>query len=346
MKRRGKAAFHLCLALTLVCIVFVPSTVNGQGPREPRALSGTVYYAGGNQPAENVSVELHAYEGTMIAPQATDAKGWFEFRGLERGVYTITIHPSGFEPVNLNFDLSFNSSRGNVIYLKAILKDSDQPPQRSPVSAHELSMPQKARDLMQSGRKKLYQGKDAQDGLADFEGAVVAAPGYYEAYYQIAVAYLTLGKRDDAEKNFRKSIEVSGGSYGNAEIGLGSMMLDHGSFADGEKTIRRGIELSPDSWLGHYELGRALLNENRISEAQESAELARSLAPSVPIIYRLLSNIHLREKDYHALLQDLDAYIHLDPASPAGVHAKELRAQVQHKLAADELQPTTGHNPR
>jgi tetratricopeptide (TPR) repeat protein len=174
---------------------------------------------------------------------------------------------------------------------------------------------------------------------------VGAAPGYYEAYYQIAMAYLTLGKRDDAEKNFRKSIELSGGSYGDAAIGLGTTMLDHGSFADGEKTIRRGIELSPGSWLGHYELGRALLNENRISEARESAELARSLAPSVPIIYRLLSNIHLREKDYHALLQDLDAYIRLDPDSVAGVRAKELRAQVQQKIATDELQPSTGRNP-
>jgi tetratricopeptide (TPR) repeat protein len=339
MNRRGMGTSRLVRALTLACIMFASSAVHGQTRREPRTLSATVYYAGGNQPAENIPVELRTVEGTLIAPAATDSNGWFEYHGLERGFYVIAIHPSGFEPVNLNIDLTYNSSRGNAIYLKAIPKDADQRTQSNSVTAHELSMPQKARDLVESGRKKLYQGKDAQGGLADFVQAVGEAPGYYEAYYQIAMADLNLGKRDDAEKNFRKSVEVSGGAYGDAQIGLGTMMLDRGSFAEGEKTIRRGIELSPGSWLGHYELGRALLNEHKNSEALESGKLARSLAPNAPIIYRLLSNIHLREKDYPALLQDLDAYIQLDPDSPAGVRAKQLREQTQQKIAVDKSKP-------
>lgn len=280
----------------------------------------------------------------MIAPQATDANGWFEFRGLRRTVCAIVIHQSGFEPVNLNFDLAFTSSRGNVIYLNPLPK-SDQAAQASHISAHELSMPQGARDLMQSGKKKLYQDKDPRGSLADFEGAVATTPGYYEAYYQIGMAYLTLGRRNDAEISFRKSTEVSGDKYGEADVGLGTLMLDKGNFPEGEKLIRRGVELSPDSWMGHYELGRALLNENRIPEAKESAELARSLAPSAPIIFRLLSNIHLREKDYPALLQDLNAHIQLDPDSPAGSRARELREQVQEKIAAEKLPAATNPKP-
>jgi hypothetical protein len=33
------------------------------------------------------------------------------------------------------------------------------------------------------------------------------------------------------------------------------------------------------------------------------------------------------------LLADLDAYLKLDPSSPAGVRAKEMREQVQRELA-------------
>jgi tetratricopeptide (TPR) repeat protein len=92
--------------------------------------------------------------------------------------------------------------------------------------------------------------------------------------------------------------------------------------------IRRGLQLSPNFWLGHYELGRALLNQKRIREAQDSAEHARLLAPGTPIVYRLLANIHLQQKDYPALLQDIDEYLTLDPNSPAGLRAKELRDQI------------------
>jgi tetratricopeptide (TPR) repeat protein len=68
--------------------------------------------------------------------------------------------------------------------------------------------------------------------------------------------------------------------------------------------------------MARYELGRALLNEERIEDAEKAALQARSLAPNAAIIYRLLSNTHLRQKNYRALLDDIDAYLKLDPGQP------------------------------
>ena len=336
MNRGGLLAIIVRLAFLFTSTLSLPLSVKGQLPAEPRTLSGTVYYAGGNQPAENISVELHTTEGSMIAPQTTSSNGWFEFRGLPRGVYVIAINAAGFDPVNFNVDLTFNSSRGNVIYLKPRPGNLTNSPHASPISTHELSMPPKARALMESGKKKVYTDKNVQAGLADFQQAVAIAPAYYEAYYQIALAGLLLGQRDLAEKSFRKAIEVSGDKYGDADIGLGTAMLDKRDFSEGEKTIRRGIELNPDSWLGHYELGRALLNQERIEDAEKAALQARSLAPNAAVIYRLLSNVHLRQKNYPALLGDIDAYLQLDPNSPAGIRAKQMREEVQQKIEADK----------
>jgi lipoprotein NlpI len=75
-----------------------------------------------------------------------------------------------------------------------------------------------------------------------------------------------------------------------------------------------------------------LLNQKNFADAGKAAEQARSLAPASPIVYRLLSNVHLNEKNYSALLLDLDAYIKLDPDSPAGIRARELRTQVAQKV--------------
>jgi hypothetical protein len=345
MKHTGLLVALLRLAFFVACTVLLQSAVCGQVAPEPRILSGTVYYAGGNEPAKDVAVELRTTEGSLIVPLTTSSTGWFEFRGLQRGVYVIAINATGFEPVNFNVDLALSSSRGNVIYLRPTSSNSTKSPHAGSISAHELSMPQKARDLVESGKKKLYTDKNVQGGLADFQEALSAAPGYYEAYYQVAMAYLLLLLRDDAEKSFRKAIEVSGDTYGDADIGLGTSMLDKRDFAEGEKMIRRGIALSPDSWLGYYELGRALLNESRIDDAEKAALQARSMAPDKAIVYRLLSNVHLQEKNYQALLEDLDAYLKLDSDSPAGIRAKQLREQVQQKIALDQHKPAVASKP-
>jgi tetratricopeptide (TPR) repeat protein len=346
MNRGGLLAIIVRLAFLLTSTLSLPVSIKGQLPPEPRTLSGTVYYAGGNRPAENISVELRTAEGSMIAPQTTSSNGWFEFRGLPRGTYVVAINAAGFEPVNFNVDLALNSGRGNVIYLKPRPGNSPNSPHATPISIHELSMPHKARVLMESGTKKVYTDKKVQAGLEDFQRAVAIAPGYYEAHYQIALASLLLGQRDLAEKSFRKAIEVSGDKYGDAEIGLGTALLDKRNFSEGEKSIRRGIELSPDSWLGHYELGRALLNQDRIEDAEKAALHARSLAPNAAVIYRLLSNVHLRQKNYTALLGDIDAYLKLDPASPAGMRAKQMREEVQQKIAADRRPTSSADSKR
>jgi len=297
-----------------------------------RSIAGNVYYGDTGRPADHITVQLLNSEGSTYAPATTTASGGFEFRPLHLGSYEISIDVQGYESTHISAELTLTSLHGLAIYLKPLAEN--KPPSKSgAVSAHELSMPQKARDLMVSGKKKLYQDKDAPGGLEDFQNAVSIAPDYYEAHYQIALAYLALGRPDDAEKSFHKSIDVSGDKYGEADVGLGKVLLDRGDALAAEKTLRRGIELSPNSSRGFYELGRAQLNENKIVDAQKSAEQARSLAPDFAAVYRLLANIHMQQKNYAALVQDIDAYLKLDPDSPAGVRAKQIQEQVQKKLA-------------
>jgi hypothetical protein len=84
------------------------------------------------------------------------------------------------------------------------------------------------------------------------------------------------------------------------------------------------------------------LKGNHLADAQKSGEQARALAPGAAVVYRLLSNVHLQEKDYPSLLEDIDAYIKLDPESPAGVRAKQMREDVEKKINAkksEDLKP-------
>jgi len=328
---------RLCIAiLALISIPVIPQNVFAQ---DAVSLTGTIYSEKSKRPIDQATVRLCDTGGNLIEQTITTDSGQFDFRGIRRSNYILTVDAPGYLSDTLHVELSFTSDRGISVYLRPNASDPAAVFSAANISAHEMSMPQKARDLLASGEKKLYSDNNPKAGLVDFQQAVSVAPTFYEVYYQIGMAYLTLGTRDEAEKSFRKSIEVSNDKYGEPVIGLASLLIDTGDLPQSEKMIRHGLELSPNDWFGYYQLGRILFTENKVAEAQKSAEQARSLAPNAAIVYRLLSNIHLSQKNYPALVEDLDAYIKLDPDSPAGVRAKEIRNQVQENISKDKLTP-------
>jgi tetratricopeptide (TPR) repeat protein len=339
---------RLCIALFALASFFAitpKAFAQGMGSNDTVSLTGTVYSEKSKRTINQAAVRLCDTGGNLLQQAITTDSGEFDFRQIKRSNYILTIDAPGYQPYTYHVELSYTSDRGISIYL---IPNPGDPATSSPsgnVSAHEMSMPQKARDLMASGEKKLYSDKNAQAALTDLQQAVSLAPAFYEAYYQIGMAYLTLGTKADAEKNFRKSVEVSNDKYGEPVIGLASFLIDTGDLAQSETMTRHGLELSPNSWFGHYQLGRILFTENKVTDAEKSAQQARSLAPNVAIIYRLLSNIHLSQKNYSALVQDLDAYIKLDPDSPAGVRAKEIRKQVQENISKGTLTPAASPAP-
>ena len=340
----GRLGNGVCLGLlTLITAGEVPAHALPQFGSNTATVSGIVLTEGLNQRLEHVTVRLCDTGGNLIEETTTSDSAEFLFRGLQRGRYILTFEANAFQKAEVHLDLSFASNKGMTVYMKPVVTESGPVPSGTMISAHELSMPEAARELVDRGRKKLYAEKDAKGGLKDFEQAVSVAPSYYEAYREIAVAQLGIGKADEAIKSFRKSIEVSNDSYGDADVGLGTLLVEKGDLEAGEKAIRRGVELNPKSWMGFFELGKLDLNRNRLASSLESAERARMLSPNSPVVYRLLANIHLRQKNYEDLLADLDAYLKLDPDSPAGVRAKEMRGQIQRELAKSD--GAAGRNP-
>ncbi|HEY4739633.1 MAG TPA: carboxypeptidase regulatory-like domain-containing protein [Candidatus Acidoferrales bacterium] len=297
--------------------------------RERRTIEGNVYFGETNKPAPDIMVALTNSEDLSMDDARTGFNGEFAFRGLHPGSYTLSIDAQGYEKLSVSLDLSFTSSKGNILRLRPTGDDA-QPHGKngSAVSVHMLSLPASARAAFDSGRQKLYHDKNPEGSVEEFQRAVAISPGFYEAYEQMGLAYLQLEKPEDAEKAASKSIELSKDKYAAADFDLGAMLMNRRQFADGERIVRHGLELDPNAWIGHYELGRALFYEKRVPDALKSAEQARALQPNAAITYRLLALIHTSQHDEPALLQDLDTYIKLDPDSAMGLRAKQLRDKV------------------
>jgi Flp pilus assembly protein TadD len=320
------------VVLSLALFLLAATTALPHPAQKPAVvLTGTVFSDGTNQRIARASIAL-CDDGGIVLQQSPADDGEFSFQGLQPARYILKVQATGFDSVGLHIDLTSASQRGLSVMLKPVQIAQPAPSGGQTISAHELAMPQSSLDLLASGKKKLYSEKKAQAALKDFQSAMRKAPSYYEAYYQAGMAYLCLQNAAEAEKQFRKSVDLSQKQYPDADIALGTVLLERGEAHEGETLLREGLVLNPRSWQGQYALGKMELTRGHEEPALAAAQLAVALAPHQPVVYRLLAIIHLRQKNYPALLTDLDAYLKLDPDSPAGLRAKELRAQAEKQI--------------
>ena len=295
------------------------------------SLSGRVLFEADNRAAEGVKVTLSFSSGPLVATVFTGSNGLFEVPGLSSGIYVIVIEEPDYEPIREAVQMDVSARPCVLLYLKRT--NSALSSQASyAVSVRELSIPPKARKAFQKGIER-WAKKDPAGTLAHFQRAVAELPSYYEAYYQMGLVYMRLGRAAEAEEAFQKAIDLSQSRYPLALFGLASLLSENNRFSEAEPLARRGLELEGNSWYGQFELARALMGLNQVDAAEKSAHEARTLKRDFPPLHLVLANIHIRKGNYPALLQDLDTYLKLEPNSPASEQARQMREKVRRALA-------------
>jgi tetratricopeptide (TPR) repeat protein len=216
-----------------------------------------------------------------------------------------------------------------------LLSRAQSPESPNVVSVRELSIPPKALHAFQKGVERLAKD-DAAGSLPHFRLAVAEFATYYEAYFEIGTADLKLWRTADAERALRKSIELSGGRDAEPLFALGAVLIQEERFTEGERVIREGLDLDPTSWAGHYCLGWALFALNRLQEAEKSVRESLRWKSDSPEAYLLLADIHHHQKDYPALLKDLDEYLKLEPDSAIGAKVTALRHKAERAIVESQ----------
>jgi hypothetical protein len=316
------------------------------GQTSAAILSGSVYSESTNQRIIHAAVRLCDAGGTRLQDSPTDDSGGFVFAGIPTGTYILKVAATGYVPSDTEVNVDFGTGHGVTIFLRPEGRKSGHIVGAAAISEHELSMSTAARKSMEAGQKKLYAEKDPAAALRDFEVAVAKAPEYYEAYYQMGLTYLALENSAEAEKSLQAAVTLSQEKFADADLALASLWLARHDSVRGEPLLLQGLDLKPDSWSGYFQLGKLELYRNHLDAARQAAEKARSLAPEQAMTYRLLSLVHMRQKNDPATLTDLDAYLRLDPDSPEAATAKKIRADIQQRLAAAPSPPAANSNPQ
>jgi len=300
-------------------------------------ISGAVLLEAGNQPMSQVVVSLRSEPAGISLSVLTDYDGKFEVRGLAPGMYEIAVEESGYEPTRIRAEL-----KGVLAKLELRLRPAKHAQSlRSDytVSVAQLKIPDKSRDEFKKGLERLNKN-DFAGGLNHFKKAIEIYPGYSEAYYHLGVVEAKQGRATEAMEAFRKAIDLNGGNYAWAEVGVWFLLCQQGKPEEAEAIVRRGLQEDKNSPEGHVVLGMTLLRLNRLEEAEQNAHEALEQKPNSAEAYLVLSDVYALRGEFRAQLEALDIYLKLQPNgldSGAVRHAREVATKnIEKMMVAEE----------
>ena len=336
MRTRRTSFRFLIQAITFS--VFVATAFPQQtAPARGLFLNGFVRDAETNQLISSATLELRRTSGEAASPPVVSGtRGEFQFNGISSGDYMITVHAKGYETNTVSVMLGgIPLSNITITLRRSESKQAALP--GDTVSAHQLSIPDKARDEFDRGMKLMAASKpDYKKALAQFERAVKEFPDYYEAYAQIGIAQYHLADKAAAERALRTSARLSAGHYLDALSLLARMLNDESRFAESESFARSCATQDESAWGCDLELARSLSGLKRAPEAEAVATKASELNPSNADTFLILGNIHIEEHKYAEVVKDFDAYLKLNPTGPESDQVRVSQEQARRALARTE----------
>lgn len=110
-----------------------------------------------------------------------------------------------------------------------------------------------------------HEKSNFKEAIELYDKAIAAVAEFPEAEFQRANALLSLGRRDEAEKGFRKAVEIRP-EWTLALANLGSILVGKGDLAEAEKFLKKAIALDPQNTLAYSALTELRLRTNASPE--------------------------------------------------------------------------------
>jgi tetratricopeptide (TPR) repeat protein len=285
----------------------------------------------GNIPS-NVNVKLATSEGMIGGEQSINASGYFEFVGLAKTYYHLTITAPGFQLYQQDIDLRSVGDKLTInIQLSPSMKTRAPAPPASP-SYTDDTAPRKAKKEYQKGRNALQDGKffEAQSHL---EKSVQEYPCYARAQTDLAVALSQQHQLSESETPLKKALQCDP-DYLDAYIELAQLYYNEKKYQESELVAQDGLRRSPGAWQFYYQLGADHYHLGLYAKAEQEYLKAQTLSASVPAeIHVKLADVYLKQAAYDKAYHEMGAYLLLEPG---GRFAPELK-RVMQKMESDHI---------
>ncbi|HKY33631.1 MAG TPA: tetratricopeptide repeat protein [Candidatus Polarisedimenticolia bacterium] len=122
---------------------------------------------------------------------------------------------------------------------------------------------------------------DWRDDFTLFQTTVITSPRSAMAHANLGAAYQKLGRMQEAEEAYRRSLQIDPHRAG-AQYSLATLLEATGRPDEAIRYYQEAVRLRPDDREALNNLGRTLLARGRAAEAVETLERAVALAPDAP----------------------------------------------------------------
>lgn len=112
------------------------------------------------------------------------------------------------------------------------------------ISVGELTISEPAYNAYKRGLDHLTK-HDPAGRLVHFQRASSEFLNFYEAYYAMGLAQLALGREEEAQQAFQKSIDASGGHYAEPHFGLSLLLCFRQDYAAVESLRKEKATYEP-----------------------------------------------------------------------------------------------------
>jgi tetratricopeptide (TPR) repeat protein len=113
--------------------------------------------------------------------------------------------------------------------------------------------------------QEAHEKGDLQTALNFYDAAIKLFPDFPEAAYQRGNALLSLGKRDESEKAFRRALELRA-DWTLPMTNLGALLVQKNNFAEAEKLLTKAIEENEINFAAYSALTELRLKTNASPE--------------------------------------------------------------------------------
>jgi len=295
-------------------------------------LAGQVQGVGGTVIHSVVNLRLESSEGVLVEHQPARTGGQFEFAGLRKERYRLTVTADGYQTSQQEVDLGFTA--GSVFLNVFLTPASKKAEEKSALPAlTDDNASKKARKEFQKGARALAENR-TPEARTHFEKAVAEYPCYARAQSNLGFSLVLLREFFLAENALKKSLECDPGFH-EAHLVYAQLLNLQQRFAEAEKVLLQGVRLAPGSWQFYYQLGIARFGSGQYDKAEEAFLRVRSLNPNPPPEwYVKVADLYIKAENYGKAYETMQAYLR---AEPDGRFAGKIRKIMEEMEAAGVL---------
>ncbi len=335
----SRALVGLAFGLSGYLFVANPAFAQRRPPAESAGSSASAVTLGGWVRADygpgapgGVTVRLETNEGLIGGEQPVNTSGYFEFVGLAKTYYRLTVAAPGFQSYQRDVDLRSVGDKLVVnVQLSPALKSKAPPPPASS-SFTDNKAPKNARKEYEQGERALRDGT-LFEAQSHFEKSVKEYPCYARAQTDLALVLSEKHQFAASEAALKKALECDP-DYLDTYTELGQLYYNEKKYQDSEAVIQEGLRRSPASWQFYYQLGRDHYHLGQYGKAEQEYLKAESLSSAVPVeVHVKLADVYLKQGAYDKAYAEMQAYVR---AEPKGRFAAKLET-VMRQMESDHV---------